>query len=178
VNKTLTITLPNRRTVVRTTVSLVGIGAMLLGLTACPGQTAEEKARSQEQSASGTAPGTVTLEKKNLAEKKRREENPNAIQYVYLVSFGKVMGYYVTKGKISNNGSQAGPEDAITWTCRKGDCMPVVVDSAQDDGSYGEGDPGIFFFTTEGIKVVTDLDYMQSDQPLPFNVPKLNPAKS
>lgn len=157
----------NRRITAALTASV-----LLVDLTACTSGTAEEKARDKQQAAT-QAPGD-SLEKKNLAEKRKREENPNAIGYVYLMSFGKVLGYYVIKGKVSSNGSQAAPEQDIVWTCRKGDCAPVVVDSAQDDGSYGDGDPGIFFFTTEGVKVVTDLDYVQSDQPIAFDVPKLN----
>jgi hypothetical protein len=51
---------------------------------------------------------------------------------------------------------------------------PVVVDGPQDDGSYGSGDPGIFFFLTNGTKVVTSLDYIQTDQPIPgITAPKL-----
>jgi hypothetical protein len=165
------------RTIVDRKAVAGGLAAVLLvSLVACSSQTAEEKARDQQQQAAASAPGVDTLEIKNLKEKKRREENANAIGYVYLVSFGKVLGYYVTKGKVSSNGSQAGPEQDIVWTCKSNNgCSPVVVDSAQDDGSFGTGDPGIFFFTAEGVKVVSDLDYMQSDQPLPFNVPKLNP---
>lgn len=148
---------------------------LVVGLTACSGQSKEEKARDEAQSAASGAKNGPSLEKTNLAEKRKREENPNAIGYVYLISFGKPMGYYVTKGKVSSNGSQAGPEEDIVWTCKTSHgCSPVVVDSAQDDGSYGDGDPGIFFFTTEGAKIVTDLDYVQSDQPIPFDVPKLN----
>lgn len=149
---------------------------LLFALTACDGGgSKEEKARDAAQAAASGAKNGPSLEKTNLAEKRKREENPNAIGYVYLISFGKPMGYYVTKGKISSNGSQAGPEEDIVWTCKSGHgCSPVVVDSAQDDGSYGDGDPGIFFFTTEGAKVVTDLDYIQSDQPIAFDVPKLN----
>lgn len=171
---TLTIKLPSRRAITKAIAALTG-AALLVGMVACSSQTAEEKARDKAQQSASAAPGVDTLEQKNLKEKRSREENPNAIGYVYLLSFGKVMGYYVTKGKISSNGSQAGPENDIVWTCKSHNgCSPVVVDSKQDDGSYGDGDPGIFFFTTEGAKVVTSLDYVQSDQPLPFDVPKLN----
>lgn len=151
------------------------IGALLVGsLVACSGQSKEEKARDEAQASAGVSKSGSSLEKTNLAEKRKREENPNAIGYVYLISFGKPIGYYVTKGKISSNGSQAGPEEDIVWTCKSSHgCSPVVVDSAQDDGSYGDGDPGIFFFTSDGTKVVSDLDYVQSDQPLALNVPKL-----
>lgn len=47
-------------------------------------------------------------------------------------------------------------------------------DSAKDDGTYGNGDPGIFFFfTTDGIMVETDLNYIQTDAPLSIDVPRL-----
>lgn len=151
--------------------TLIAALLVLASLTACTTGTAEEQARDKQQAQSIQGD---SLEKKNLGEKRKREENPTAVGYVYLMSFGKVLGYYVIKGKVSSNGSQAAPEEDIVWTCRHGDCLPVVVDSAQDDGSYGTGDPGIFFFTAEGVKVVTDLDYVHSDQPIPFDVPKLN----
>lgn len=169
--KTLTIKLPSRRSVLTKGALGLGVIAMLLGLTGCPGDSQVEK-REQAQAAAGAQPGATTQEIKNLKEKKRREEDPNAVRYLYLLSFGKPIGYYVTKGKISSNGSQAGPEDDIVKPCSG--CDRVVVDSAQDDGSYGDGDPGIFFFTAEGVMVVTSLDYIQSDQPLALNVPKLN----
>jgi len=94
----------------------------------------------------------------------------------WLVS--RFAGYYVTKGKISSSGSQATPEQDIHWTCGGTagyyGCQPVVVDGPQDDGSYGAGDPGIFFFLTNGTKVVTSLDYIQTDQPIPgIAAPKL-----
>jgi hypothetical protein len=151
---------------------IAGLTAVGLTIALTAGSCEEsdaQKRRNAQQSAASTG---ETLEQKNLKEKKRREENPNAVGYVYLVSFGKPMGYYVTKGKISSNGSQLGPEDEAMRPCSG--CDHVVLDSAQDDGSYGQGDPGIFFFTAEGVKVVTSLDYIQSDSPIPFNVPKLN----
>lgn len=148
--------------------ALIVAAGLVFGLAACTGKSEAQKRREQQQASQSTG---ETLEKKNLAEKRRREESANAIRYLYVVSFGKPMGYYVTKGKISSNGSQAGPETELIRPCSGCDYQPV--DSAQDDGSYGDGDPGIFFFTTDGTMVVTSLDYIQSDQPLAFNVPQL-----
>jgi outer membrane murein-binding lipoprotein Lpp len=168
---------PNRT---RTKVALAAVAALsallLSGCTSGPGKTNTESSRRQLQAkkASGS-----TLEKTNLEEKRKREENPNAIGYVYLMNYGQIVGYYVTKGKISSSGSQATPTDQILYACDDGlsGCQAVTVDGPQDDGSYGSSDPGIFFFTTEGVKVVTSLDYIQSDQPLAVNAPKLNSAK-
>lgn len=111
-----------------------------------------------------------SLEKVNLKEKLSREDDPEAIRYVYLMNFGEVVGYYVTKGKISSSGSQLAPEQEIL---RPISGEYIAVDSAQDDGTYGTGDPGIFFFTSDGTMVATSLDYIQSDAPLAIDVPRL-----
>ena len=153
---------------------LVAAAGLLLfaGVTAgCAGSSDKAKDRDAAQS-NATSQGP-TLEQTNLEMKRKLEENPNAIGYVYVLSFGKPLGYYVTKGKISSNGSQKGPMDDVVRYCRSGDCAWVAVDSKQDDGSYGTPDPGIFFFLPDGTKVVTDLDYIHSTQPLTLNVPKL-----
>jgi hypothetical protein len=154
------------------------IGVLLsaaLVLAGCDNQTADDKARDTLQAQKATGP---TLEKSNLEEKRKREENPDAIGYLYVMSFGQIKGYYVTRGKISSNGSQATPEQDVHWTCGGTTgyygCQPVVVDGPQDDGSYGNGDPGIFFFLADGTKIVTNLDYIQSDRPIPaIDAPKL-----
>lgn len=153
-----------------------GLALLALGLTlvlaGCTTKTAEETARdiAQSQKSQGE-----TLEKKNLAAKKDREENPNAVRYLYLYTFGEPMGYYVTKGKISSSGSQRTPEQDNMWTCKDPHgCQPIVVDGAKDDGSYGAGDPGIFFFLADGTMVETSFDYLISDRPLTaVNVPLL-----
>lgn len=150
--------------------ALAALTAIVLPLAGCAYESADDRARNALQAQKATG---LTLEKANLNEKRSREESPDAIRYLYLMNFGQTVGYYITKGKISNSGSQATPEQDIHWTCHSGSCEHLVVDGPQDDGSYGSGDPGIFFFTTDGTMVVTSLDYIQSDRPLPVNAPKL-----
>jgi hypothetical protein len=152
-------------------------GTLLLTAGAC-GPTAEETARNQLQAQKSTGD---TLEKKNLEEKRKREENPNAVRYLYLYSHGTPQGYYITRGKVSSNGSQRTPEQDNMWTCggTSGNygCQPIVVDGAQDDGSYGAPEPGIFFFLANGTMISTTLDYVQADQPIVgVNVPLLGGA--
>lgn len=137
--------------------------AAALALTGCTGENQERKAAQQ------AAQIKDSLEKKNLEKKRAREESPDAIRYLYLMNFGQIVGYYVTKGKISSNGSQIGPESEVIYAHSNGH----VVDSSKDDGTYGVGDPGIFFFTTDDVMVETSLDYIQSDQPLAIDVPRL-----
>ena len=147
----------------RTSKIAAALIACALALTGCSGENQERKAAQQ------AAQIKDSLEKKNLEKKRAREEAPDAIRYLYLMNFGQIVGYYVTKGKISSNGSQIGPENDIVYAHGN----PNVVDSAKDDGTYGVGDPGIFFFTTDDVMVETSLDYIQSDQPLAIDVPRL-----
>lgn len=110
-----------------------------------------------------------SLELKNLEKKRELEDDPNAIRYVYIVSYAQIIGYYLAEGKISSSGSQIAPETELVSRWSEG----FVVESAKDDGSYGEGDPGIFFFTTEGAMIETSLDYITSDVPMSLDVPRL-----
>lgn len=136
-----------------------------LTLTGCWGPSEVEK-RKQAQ---GTSQIKDSLEKKNLERKRDREEKPDAERYLYLMNYGQIVGYYVTKGKVSSNGSQIGPESEVVWSNSSG----YTLDSAKDDGTYGSGDPGIFFFTSDDVMVETSLDYIMSDQPLAIDVPRL-----
>lgn len=138
-----------------------------LALSAC-GNTSEYQDRKDQQDAVTLE---NSLEKANLLEKLERENDPNAVRYVYLMNFGQIVGYYVIQGKVSSSGSQLAAEQEVIQPYTGGD--RYVVDSAQDDGTYGAGDPGIFFFLTDGTLVETSLDHISSDNPLPIEVPLL-----
>lgn len=143
------------------TKSIAGIvlaGGLVLGASACSSTPSNEQ-RSKAQASSQI---TNSLESQNAKMKRDKEEDPNAVRYVYLLNYGNIMGYYVAKGKISSSSSQVGPETEIVYGGGNGN----VVDSAKDDGTYGPGDPGIFFFTTDGMMVETSLDYVVSDRPI------------
>jgi hypothetical protein len=145
-----------------TTVATLAIAG--LALTGCGPSEVEKRKQAQ-----GSSQIKNSLEKKNLERKRDREESPDAVRYLYLMNYGQIVGYYVTKGKVSSNGSQVGPETEVVWSNSSG----YTLDSAKDDGTYGSGDPGIFFFTTDDVMVETSLDYIQSDQPLAIDVPRL-----
>lgn len=139
----------------------------LVTLSACSGTT-EYQDRKDKQS---EVTLKDSLEVANLQEKLERENDPSAVRYVYLLSFGQIVGYYVIEGKVSSSGSQLAPEQEAIRPYSGAD--PLVLDSAQDDGTYGQGDPGIFFFLADGTMVSTTLDYIESDNPLPVDVPVL-----
>jgi hypothetical protein len=115
-----------------------------------------------------------SLERRNLRERLLRFNKPNKIGYLYVMSFGKFVGYYVVKGKVSSVQSQM-TTTKQTWDCGNADGA-CSVDSIGDDGSFGPnegGDAGIFFFTATGVMVETTLDWVYSDAPLKIDVPNL-----
>jgi len=114
-----------------------------------------------------------SLERDNLKARLLRFNKPDKVGYLYIMSFGKFVGYYAVKGKVSSTQSQM-TNTTQTWDCGQ-DC-DLAVDSIGDDGSFGTnegGDKGIFFFTTSGVLVETTLDWVYSDAPLTIQVPNL-----
>lgn len=177
----------------RSTAVIALIAAVMLTLTACTegperssaqadGQKLTEQAYARQAAAVPypAAQLTDSLERRNLREKLLRQNKPNAINYVYTLGMnGNYVGYYAIKGKVSSTQSQMTTSQLIhgcgqttSYSCA------VTVPAPGDDGSYGDNEPGIFFFTAEGALIETSMDYFVSDQPLPVSAPKLNPAKA
>jgi hypothetical protein len=137
------------------------------------GQAQTEQAYKQQSSAVPYPADQLkdSLERRNIRERLLRTNKPNAIGYVYVMSFGKIIGYYTIKGKVSSTQSQMTTDE---FEIDHGSYGQSVVNAPGDDGSYGANEPGVFFFTTEGAMVETNLDYIVADQPLPVDVPLLN----
>lgn len=109
---------------------------------------------------------TDSVERKNLTEKLLRFNDVNKIAYVTLLSdYGTVIATYTIQGKVSSNQSALTNSDSAY--CKNGDkewgC--TTVHSPGDDGSYGENEPGIFFFTTSGVLVQWNGKYLLTDAP-------------
>lgn len=160
---------------------------LVLSVSACTNEkpAAQEKGQKQTEQAFSQQSSAVpypadqlrnSLERQNLRERLLRTNKPDAIGYVYLLSFGQPLGYYVVKGKVSSTQSQM---TTSTLVERHGDGGGgnIAYEAPGDDGSYGQNEPGIFFFLTNGTMVTTDLDYVWADQPLPLDVPNLGGKK-
>lgn len=132
--------------------------SLIGGLAACTSSEYDQRKAKQSET---TLKNSQALE--NLQKRRDKENDPNKIRYIYLVSFGKPFGYYVAKGNITSNAAQMAPEEEVIRGIG-GD--GYVLDSASDDNTYGGADPGIFFFTANGTMISTDLNYIQSDQPI------------
>lgn len=141
--------------------------ALLFALSACSDPGIEQ--RDVDSAAVKKLQTGTSLEKTQLTERLKRQNVSTKVGYVYLLNFGKPFGYYVIKGKVSNAGSQLAPEQEL-YASSYG---ATGLDGPQDDGTYGTGDPGIFFFTSSGTMVETSIDYIYTDQPMDLDVPVL-----
>jgi len=105
-------------------------------------------------------------------------DKPSIPSYVYLFVFDKCIGYYVSDGKPASTRSYMVPETVPTY-------MKIVngsgytydlIQSPDLDGTYGDNNPGIRFFTTNGNPVEfggAGASYVYSAFPLPLDVPML-----
>lgn len=113
-------------------------------------------------------------ERKTIAEWSKRWDKPSVVTYVYLISYGNILGYYVCNGKPASIQSYLVPETTMDRAGSAGYHDKEVMDI---DGTYGTLNYGIRFFTAEGTAVEwggMGATYLYSDAPLPINVPKLN----
>jgi hypothetical protein len=113
-------------------------------------------------------------ERRTIAKWAQRWDQPNLPCYVYLVSYGTIIGYYVTDGKPSSTSSYLTPEYRESYHSSS----TTITEQLPDvDGTYGSNNQGIRFFTAEGTAVEwggSGASYIYSDAPLPLSAPRLN----
>jgi hypothetical protein len=165
------------------TVAAITVGALLTaGVTACVSASpVQEKNQALTEEAFGQQEEAVpypleemtgSLERENLRERLLRYNDPDKISYIYLLSdMGGLHAYYTIKGKVSSNSSQMLAQDLLTRKCDEGAACsePLVTTGPGDDGSYGPNEPGIFFFTTDGVMVTWAGTYLLTDAPMKIN---------
>lgn len=115
-----------------------------------------------------------SLERQNLRRRYETLNDQNQQFHVYLMSYGKVVSYYVAQGKVSSvNSKLTQPEQIVKDNGRSGagEQNDHVVSSPQLDGSYGTNGDGIFFFTTDGSYVEWNGEYLVSERPMNIQTP-------
>ena len=91
--------------------------------------------------------------------------------YVVLFSGSVVVGSFIVDGKVSSLNSFLTP-DSEYYECNSSNHLYNLW-LADVDGSYGENDTGIFFFTTDGKYVEWNGGYLYSDIPFTVESPVL-----
>lgn len=89
--------------------------------------------------------------------------------YIVLFAGNAVVGRFVVDGKVSSLNSFLSPDyiENSEWHS-DGGTVTINTELADVDGSYGENDNGIFFFTPDGKYVEWTWEYLYSD--IPFEV--------
>lgn len=156
---------------------------LLLGLsmsaTECSVQssraTVEQAAEVSAQKANATSAVPIVSyfqERRTIKKFVEYYDRPAVATYVYLYAFGQPIGYFVADGKPASIRSYLTPEDDTINHLDWG----MTVQAQALDGTYGEDNPGIRFFTASGIPVEfggTGISYLYSPVPLAMVVPQL-----
>lgn len=91
--------------------------------------------------------------------------------YIVLFSGNAVVGRFVVDGKVSSLNSFLTPSVEDKASIHYGSSIVLSSELADVDGSYGENDIGIFFFTPDGKYVEWSGDYLYSDIPFTVDTP-------
>lgn len=92
--------------------------------------------------------------------------------YIVLFAGNSVVGNFVVDGKVSSLNSFLTPSSIdSTYGNSSGGYTTVTKEIADVDGSYGENDQGIFFFTVDGKYIEWTGTYLYSDIPFVVNNP-------
>ena len=95
--------------------------------------------------------------------------------YIVLFSGNAVVGNFIVDGKVSSLNSYLTP-DSEYYEIANGANASTHYNTwlADIDGSYGENDSGIFFFTPDGKYIEWSGDYLYSDIPFIVENPVVN----
>ena len=160
---------------------------LLSSLTACEIKVQEDIAKQQEiagnlaQNQPTPTDINYSLERYNLIKRaywvngQREKANslPCTIEkpfgyIVLLTESGAVVGSFVVDGKVSSLNSYLTPDSEYYELVHGGTCIETNNWLSDVDGSYGNNDNGIFFFTTDGKYIEWTGIYLYSD--IPFTV--------
>lgn len=89
--------------------------------------------------------------------------------YIVLFVGNTTVGRFVVDGKVSSLNSFLTPSNVDTYYgSGTGGYTTITTETADVDGSYGQNDNGIFFFTPNGNYIEWTGEYLYSD--IPFEV--------
>lgn len=91
--------------------------------------------------------------------------------YIVLFASNAVVGKFMVDGKVSSLNSFLSPDYVETRGGISESTYVINSELADIDGSYGENDNGIFFFTPDGKYVEWTGEYLFSDIPFEVNSP-------
>jgi hypothetical protein len=165
----------------------IGLAAFVIAATVCIAARAEgerevnnnrQTAQNMEKQSASMIPVPVVThfnERTTISNWVKRWDRPNIPCYVYLFSYGNCIGYFISNGKPASTQSYLTPEYMEDTNGSWGVTNKQMPDV---DGTYGNNNPGIRFFTATGSAVeAAGFQYIYSDTKLELNVPEIKFGK-
>lgn len=115
-----------------------------------------------------------SLERENIKRRVEFINQPDRVGYLYLLTnSGQLVKEVQVKGKVSSLNSYLTPMEDIKIIKHDGDSSysaetPVAIQSADIDGTWGENDNGIFWFTPDGVYQEWTGLYLYSSERMTF----------
>lgn len=167
---------------------LIVLAVLAMSSTECStpqtaSQTAQIAQANMAEAAANNVPiPTITYfqEKRTIAKWAEAWDKPDIDCYVYLFSYGKCYGYYISDGKPASTRSYLMPEEAYQRMAvgTSGGYNWELTQAPDIDGTYGQNNAGIRFFTIEGDPVEWGGEgntyYYSTHLVKAWDVPKLN----
>lgn len=155
-------------------IKLLLVAAMCIPLAACVEEAKSNKVQ-QSQKAAEAANSINFAENAEIENIKKRLEltsNPGAVGFIVLLNqAGQPIMYTSVKGKITSGGKRlTEPDRSNSWGSGTNN---VVRAAPSDEGTYGNSDPYIFFWTMDGQYVQWNSGYLYSDKPIRLKVEPL-----
>lgn len=137
-----------------------------------------------------TGPDGLTIEQRNIRDRLAMDNKPGSIKHLYIISAysGQVILYSTVRGKVTSSGKRLTPYSANDVTSSAGSTgfrvqLPDgssfhTSEVLQDDGTYGESVPYIFWWDVQGRYhqqyISGDMMVHVSDQPIPVKSVTIN----
>lgn len=122
---------------------------------------------------------TRSLERENIKKRVEFINQPDRIGYLYLLSAnGQLIKEVQVIGKVSSLNSYLTPMEDIQVIRHRGDASgsmetPITTQAADLDGTYGENQDGIFWFTADGVYQEWSGMYFYSSERMTFTTQPL-----
>lgn len=164
---------------IRAAAIIAALAALALVLSACTNDassqdTAQSTTNAYSKAAQAAVPYPLNqmesggwTERRLLTENLLRQNDPNAIHWVYLMTpQGQLVAQWTIKGMVFSPNSQLTNSQTISWSQSGGS---GVVDAPGDNGTWGPEAFCYAFFTTSNVEIKLPCNGMvpiESDAPL------------
>lgn len=160
--------------------SIVACSLLVAGCNEADGSTVQDAKQNQAEKGAALAQTVLShssenAEQENIANRLKLTMNPGQIGFILLMNqAGQPIAYYGVKGKITSGGKRlTNPQKWATGVDCGGNYCDEMVTAPSDEGTYGESDPYVYFWTADGQYIQWNGAYLYSDKPFRTRVEPL-----